>query len=67
MYVTLRRYAEVGARMYEIRARKVEQGMVPLLKGQPGFQKADVRFCCGRDADSTSWKVKISGQNGGAR
>src|SRR4051812_26651234 len=38
MYVTLRRYAEVGARMYEIVARKVEEGLVPTLKAQPGFQ-----------------------------
>jgi len=38
MYVTLRRYAEVGARMYEMIARKVEEGLVPTLKGQPGFR-----------------------------
>jgi len=38
MYVTLRRYAEVGARMYEIVARRVEEGLVPTLKGQPGFR-----------------------------
>jgi heme-degrading monooxygenase HmoA len=38
MYVTLRRYAEVGARMYEIIARRVEEGLVPTLKAQPGFR-----------------------------
>ncbi len=38
MYVTLRRYPEVGARMYEIIARRVEEGLVPTLKAQPGFQ-----------------------------
>ena len=38
MYVTLRRYAEVGARMYEIVARRVEEGLVPTLKAQPGFR-----------------------------
>ena len=38
MYVTLRRYAEAGARMYEMIARKVEEGLVPMLKGQPGFR-----------------------------
>ncbi len=38
MHVTLRRYAEVGARMYEMIARKVEEGLVPTLKGQPGFR-----------------------------
>lgn len=38
MYVTLRRYAEVGARMYEMIARKFEEGLVPRLKGQPGFR-----------------------------
>ena len=38
MYVTLRRYAEVGARMYEVIFRKVESGLVPMLKGQPGFR-----------------------------
>ena len=36
MYVTLRRYAEVGARMYEMIARKFEEGLVLTLKGQPG-------------------------------
>jgi len=38
MHVTLRRYAEVGARMYEMVFRKVEAGLVPRLKGQPGFR-----------------------------
>lgn len=38
MYVTLRRYAEVGVRMYGMIARKVEDGLVPALKGQPGFR-----------------------------
>ena len=38
MYVTLRRYAEVGAGMYDMIARKVEAGLVPMLKGQPGFR-----------------------------
>ena len=38
MYVTLRRYAEVGARMYEIVARRVEEGLLPTLKAQPGFR-----------------------------
>ena len=38
MYVTLRRYAEIGARMYEMIARKVEAGLVPMLKDQPGFR-----------------------------
>lgn len=38
MYVTLRRYAEVGARMYEVIFRKVEAGLVPTLKAQPGFR-----------------------------
>ena len=38
MYVTLRRYAEVGARMYEVIFRKVEAGLVPMLRGQPGFR-----------------------------
>ena len=38
MYLTLRRYADFGARMYEIVFRKVEAGLVPMLKGQPGFR-----------------------------
>ena len=38
MYVTLRRYPEIGARMYEMIARKVEEGLVPMLKRQPGFR-----------------------------
>ena len=38
MYVTLRRYAGVGARMYEVIFRKVEAGLVPMLKGRPGFR-----------------------------
>ena len=38
MYVTLRRYAEIGARMYEVVLRKAEAGLVPMLKGQPGFR-----------------------------
>ena len=38
MHVTLRRYAEVGARMYEIVARRFEEGLVPTLKAQPGFR-----------------------------
>jgi RimJ/RimL family protein N-acetyltransferase len=52
MYVTLRRYAEVGARMYEVIARKVEEGLVPTLKGQPGFRS----YCAfvGEDGDGLS-------------
>ena len=38
MYVTLRRYADFGARMYEMAFRKVEAGLVPTLKSQPGFR-----------------------------
>jgi hypothetical protein len=38
VYLTLRRYAEVGARMYEIVFRKVEAGLVPMLKARPGFR-----------------------------
>ena len=38
MHVTLRRYAEVGARMYEMVFRKVEAGLVPMLKARPGFR-----------------------------
>ncbi len=38
VYLTLRRYADFGARMYEIVFRKVEAGLVPMLKGQPGFR-----------------------------
>src|SRR3954471_23221487 len=38
MYVTLRRYAEIGVGMYQIVARKVEEGLVPMLKGQPSFR-----------------------------
>ena len=38
MHVTLRRYAEVGARMYEMVFRKVEAGLVPKLKALPGFR-----------------------------
>src|SRR5688500_16148705 len=38
MYVTLRRYPEVGARMYEMIARKAQEGLVPMLRGQPGFR-----------------------------
>ena len=38
MHVTLRRYAEVGARMYEMVFRKVEAGLVPRLKALPGFR-----------------------------
>ena len=41
MHVTLRRYAEVGARMYEMVFREVEAGLVPMLKAEPGF-----RFYC---------------------
>ena len=37
MYVTLRRYPGAGARIGEI-ARKVGQGVVPMIKGQPGFR-----------------------------
>jgi heme-degrading monooxygenase HmoA len=38
MYVTLRRYPDFGARMYEMVFRKVEAGLVPMLKAQPGFR-----------------------------
>jgi heme-degrading monooxygenase HmoA len=38
VYVTLRRYAEIGARMYEVVFRKVEAGLVPMLKARPGFR-----------------------------
>ena len=38
MHVTLRRYAEVGARMYEMVFRKVQAGLVPRLKALPGFR-----------------------------
>ena len=38
MYLTLRRYGEIGARMYEIAFRKVEAGLVPMLKARPGFR-----------------------------
>ena len=38
MYVTLRRYAEFGARMYEMAFRKVEAGLVPMLKARPSFR-----------------------------
>ena len=38
MYLTLRRYAEIGARMYEVVFRKVEAGLVPMLKARPGFR-----------------------------
>jgi heme-degrading monooxygenase HmoA len=38
VYLTLRRYAEIGARMYEIVFRKVEAGLVPMLKARPGFR-----------------------------
>src|SRR3712207_1956920 len=37
MYVTLRRYAGVGDRMEEV-TRKVQEGLAPMLKGQPGFR-----------------------------
>ena len=37
MYVTLRRYAGAGGRIEEI-ARKVREGLAPMLKGQPGFR-----------------------------
>jgi heme-degrading monooxygenase HmoA len=55
MYVTLRRYAEVGARMYEMIARKVEEGLVPTLKGQPGFRS----YCAfvSEDGDGVSVTV----------
>jgi heme-degrading monooxygenase HmoA len=38
VYLTLRRYAEIGARMYEVAFRKVEAGLVPMLKARPGFR-----------------------------
>ncbi len=38
MYLTLRRYAEIGARMYDVVFRKVEAGLVPMLKARPGFR-----------------------------
>ena len=38
MYLTLRRYAEIGARMYEVVFRKVEAGVVPMLMARPGFR-----------------------------
>ena len=38
MYLTLRRYAEIGARMYEVVFRKAEAGLVPMLKARPGFR-----------------------------
>ena len=55
MYVTLRRYAEVGARMYEIVARRVEEGLLPTLKAQPGFRC----YCAfvGEDGDGVSVTV----------
>ena len=37
MHVTLRRYADAGARVDEI-GRKVEQGLVPILRDQEGFR-----------------------------
>jgi hypothetical protein len=38
VYLTLRRYAEIGARMYDVVFRKVEAGLVPMLKARPGFR-----------------------------
>ena len=38
MHLTVRRYSEFGARMYEMAFRKVEAGLVPMLKSQPGFR-----------------------------
>ena len=38
MYLTLRRYPDFGARMYEMVFRKVEAGLVPMLKARPGFR-----------------------------
>ena len=35
MHVTVRRYAEFGARMYEMAFRKVEAGLVPMLRASP--------------------------------
>ena len=55
MYVTLRRYAEVGARMYEMIARKVEEGLVPTLKGQPGFRS----YCAFVSEDGDGLSVTV--------
>jgi heme-degrading monooxygenase HmoA len=62
MYVTLRRYAEVGARMYEIVARRVEEGLVPTLKGQPGFRC----YCAFVSADGEGVSMTIFDERGQA-
>ena len=55
MYVTLRRYGEIGARMYEMIARKVEEGLVPTLKGQPGFRS----YCAFVSEDGDGLSVTV--------
>ena len=62
MYVTLRRYAGVGARMYEIVARRVEEGLVPTLKAQPGFRC----YCALVGEDGNGMSVTVFDERGQA-
>ena len=62
MYVTLRRYPEVGARMYEIIARRVEEGLVPTLKAQPGFRC----YCAFVSEDGDGVSVTVFDERGQA-
>ncbi len=55
MHVTLRRYAEVGARMYEMIAHKVEEGLVPMLKSAPRFQS----YCAIVSEDGDGMSVTV--------
>jgi hypothetical protein len=55
MYVTLRRYGEIGARMYEMIARKIEEGLVPTLKAQPGF----LSYCAFMSEDGDGVSVTV--------
>ncbi|WP_207541171.1 hypothetical protein [Sabulicella rubraurantiaca] len=54
MYITLRRYAGAGARADEI-ARKVESGLVPILKAAPGFRG----YCAFASEDGDAASVSI--------
>ena len=62
MHVTLRRYAEVGARMYEMVFRKVEAGLVPRLKAQPGFRS----YCAFVSEDGEGVSVTVFDERGQA-
>ena len=54
MFLTLRRYPNTGSRAEEI-ARRVQEGLVPILKGTPGFSG----YCALRSEDNASVSISL--------